>query len=61
MLASYGTCAFGVKSSAVLPFTVGNDDIIQLMYVSINNWQRYEVIGASGNMDGGLSVWWGIY
>lgn len=69
-LVSYGTCNFGVQKDSmnIEPFSVGNGDIITLMYVSIESWQWYGLVGSAGTMEcytdgvgGDQEVWWGVY
>ncbi|KAH7081154.1 putative necrosis-inducing factor-domain-containing protein [Paraphoma chrysanthemicola] len=71
-LASYGTCAFGVKASGSSgmsgQFLVGNQDIIDVVNESIRRFQWNGLVGAKGVMpcqtgqrDDAADVSWGLY
>ena len=70
-LVSYGTCAFNVRGDQRWPdyiFKVGNQDIIDLIYSSIDKFQWNGLVGASGTMNcqveavsDGVPVYWGLY
>ncbi|KAK0665349.1 putative necrosis-inducing factor-domain-containing protein [Cercophora samala] len=60
-LATYGTCAFGVDTSAIWTY-VGNEDIRDLIRDSINKYQWNGKVGSRGNMQcSGVAVTWGVY
>ncbi|KAF9054895.1 putative necrosis-inducing factor-domain-containing protein, partial [Panaeolus papilionaceus] len=73
-LAQYGTCAFGVQAGYYLNtfnYRVGNSDIIDIIHDSVNRFQWYGLVGATGKMPcqsdpfgyAGytVDVTWGIY
>ncbi|KAJ6003367.1 hypothetical protein N7451_005914 [Penicillium sp. IBT 35674x] len=65
-LVHYGTCAFGVTSSADGFTYIGNEDIINLIDDSIKKFKWEGKVGAKGKMkckgEGGKDeVVWGIY
>lgn len=65
-IASYGTCAFGVRSNAAI--YVGNQDIIDLINSAIDMFQWNGLVGADGQVDcqdqaaaATNPMHWGIY
>lgn len=64
-IASYGTCAFGVQGAFVGNYDVSNDDVILLIYNSINEYSCTGAgcqIGSKGSMIcGSQVVAWGLY
>jgi len=67
-LVQYGTCAFGVTANGdnflnSYWYYVGNQDIIDLIHSSIDLFQWYGLVGASGymNCQPDTDVTWGLY
>lgn len=64
---SFGTCIFGALSD--WPTKIGNQDIIDLITTSVEQFQQDGRIGASGYVDcqnqgvvySTNQIWWGIY
>ncbi|KAJ5831849.1 hypothetical protein N7474_000160 [Penicillium riverlandense] len=64
-LVQYGTCGFDVETKAK-GFKIGNQDIIDLINSSIEQFQWNGVVGSKGDMScqdliSHVSVFWGLY
>lgn len=61
-LAEYGTCAFGAEVVGTSS-KIGNQDVIDLIQASIDQFQWNGLVGAKGRMlcDWGYTVEWGLY
>jgi hypothetical protein len=70
-LAKYGTCVFGVEGGdgtiIIQAYKVGNEDIRDLIFDSINKFQSDGKVGSKGRMDCDavlglrIPVEWGLY
>jgi hypothetical protein len=51
-IATFGTCAFGIAGGFPLPYSIGNEDVRDLITDSITRFQWEGKVGAKGSADG---------